>query len=302
MKNLSGKNVIDFVRRNFEVHGEFEGIVYRTKRNGTQEHYPYDPVSYYQRTPLVIRNEAIRRFATQVSNPRLTDYKSVIKKLNYYTPYILNPGAQKFLGETAFYVRQRGDYEFRWQGMPMGFNQTISPRSKVELSFHAEGEFGLDCYYHEELYCQRNFIITTGDLETAYEAWLTSNLEYVLSLPEPEYESIKTYRRGLRSKVNWITSLTGKYHEEVVYEIPDYSYKDSKGENPWLYHRRKHDHSGNPQTLYFNNKIKEIALNWQTFSQNERDDWNTRATRYQKQRLTGFNLYTKNVLLRTQRE
>jgi len=186
--------------------------------------------------------------------------------------------------------------------MPMGFNQTISPRSKVELSFHAEGEFGLDCYYHEELYCQRNFIITTGDLETAYEAWLTSNLEYVLSLPEPEYESIKTYRRGLRSKVNWITSLTGKYHEEVVYEIPDYSYKDSKGENPWLYHRRKHDHSGNPQTLYFNNKIKEIALNWQTFSQNERDDWNTRATRYQKQRLTGFNLYTKNVLLRTQRE
>ena len=45
MKNLSGKNVTDFVQRNFEVHGEFEGIVYRTKRNGTQEHYPYIPVS-----------------------------------------------------------------------------------------------------------------------------------------------------------------------------------------------------------------------------------------------------------------
>ena len=32
MKNLSGKTVIDFVQRNFEVHGEFEGIVYRIKR------------------------------------------------------------------------------------------------------------------------------------------------------------------------------------------------------------------------------------------------------------------------------
>ena len=31
MKNVSGKSMIDFVQRNFEVHGEFEGIVYRTK-------------------------------------------------------------------------------------------------------------------------------------------------------------------------------------------------------------------------------------------------------------------------------
>jgi len=49
----------------------------------------------------------------------------------------------------------------------------------------------------------------------------------------------------------------------------------------------------NPQTLYFNNKIKEIAIDWQTLSQNERDEWNKQAARYQKQRLTGFNLYTR---------
>ncbi|MDP8322376.1 MAG: hypothetical protein RAO94_08510 [Candidatus Stygibacter australis] len=297
MKNVSGKSVTDFVQRNFEVHGEFEGIVYRTKRNGRQEQYPYNPVSYYQRTPLTIRNEAIRRYAATISNPRLADYKSVIKKLNYYTPYILNPGMQKFLGETAFYVRQRGDYELRWQGMPMGFHQTIASRTKVELSFHAEGEFGLDCYYQDELYCQRNFIITSSDLEAAYEAWLTANLEHVLSLPEPGYESIKTYRRGLRSKVNWITALSGKYHEEVVYEIPDYSYKDIRRTNPWLYHRRRYDHSVNSQTLYFNNKIKEIAANWQVLSQVERDEWNKRAARYKKLRLTGFNLYTKENVM-----
>jgi hypothetical protein len=34
MKKNSNLNVIDFVERNFEVHGEFEGVVYRDKRNG----------------------------------------------------------------------------------------------------------------------------------------------------------------------------------------------------------------------------------------------------------------------------
>ena len=293
MKKNSNLSVIDFVERNFEVHGEFEGVVYRDKRNGEQEKYPYEPVSYYQRTPLTIRNEAIRRFAAQVSNPRQPDYQSVIKKLNYYTPYILNTGTQKFRGETVFYVRQRGDYEFRWQGTPMGFHQTVARRTMVELSFHQEGEFILDCWYQDELYCQRNFIIINVDLETAYNAWLTTNLEHVLSLPEPEYESIKTYRRGLRSKVNWLSALTGKYHKEVVYDVPAFSYKDRKRENPWLYHRCRYDHSLNSQTQYFNNKIVEIGQKWQQLSKIERSEWNKEAARYKKQRLTGFNLYTK---------
>jgi len=296
MKNATGKTVIDFVERNFEVHGEFEGMVYRDKRNGVQEQYPYNPVSYYERTALTIRNEVIRKYATMVANLRQTDYKTVIRKLNYYTPYILHEGEQKFRGETAFYVRERGDYEFRWQGMPMGFHQMVARRTMVELSFHAPGEYGLDCWYQGELYCQRDFIITDGDLETAYDMWLTANLEHIMSLPEPEYESIKTYRRGMRSKVNWLTSLTGKCHAEVVYTVPEYSYKEHKRENPWLYHRRRYDHDVNPQTQYFNNKIKEIAIDWQTLSQNERDDWNKRAARYIKQRLTGFNLYTQAMI------
>ncbi|MCF7911554.1 MAG: hypothetical protein K9M99_03420 [Candidatus Cloacimonetes bacterium] len=297
MKTGRDKSVIDFVERNFEVHGEFEGVVYHEKRNGEQEKYPYQPVSYYQKTALTIRNEVIRRFAAMVSNPRESDYSSVIKKLNYYTPYILPCGQQKFLGETVFYVRERGDYEFRWQGMPMGFVRTVAGRTQVELSFHAEGEFELEIYFQGELYCSRSFIISSGDLEIAYNAWLSANLEHVLSLPEPQYESLKTYRRGMRSKVNWLQALTGKFHEEVVYDIPDYSYKDQKHQNPWLYHRRKYNHAANPQTQYFNNKIIEIGQNWQTLSQNQRDNWNTQAARNKKQKLTGFNLYTrKNVM------
>jgi len=73
-------------------------MVHRTKRNGVVEKYPYEPVSHYKRTPLTIRNEWIRKFATQVSNPQYRDYKSVIRKLNYYTPYILPEERQKFPG------------------------------------------------------------------------------------------------------------------------------------------------------------------------------------------------------------
>jgi hypothetical protein len=297
MKKTRNRNIIDFVEHNFEIHGEFEGEVYHLKRNGEQEKYPYQPVSFYQRTPLVIRNEAIRRFAATVSNPRQTDYQSILKKLNYFTPYILNPGSQKFMGETVFYVRERGDYEFCWQGMPMGINRTLARRTPMELSFHAEGEFILEIYYQNELYCQRNFIIISSDLETACNAWLSANLEYVLSLPEPEYESIKTYRRGLRSKVNWVTGITGRCQTEIVYEVPEYSYKDQKRARPWLYHRRKYDHSSNPQTQYFNNKIVEIGQKWQDLSQTKRDEWNKEAARYKKLRLTGFNLYTREELL-----
>ena len=297
MKTTRKKNVLDFVEHNFEVHGEFNGIVYHQKRNGEQEKYPYKPVSYYQRTPLVIRNEAIRRFVAQISNPRQPDYQSIIKKLNYYTPYILNPGTQEFMSETAFYVREKGEYEFCWQGAPVGMHRNLGKSTQVKLSFHNEGEFSLDCWLQGELYCRRIFMIIASDLETAYNVWLTANLEHILSLPEPEYESIKTYRRGLRSKVNWITALNGRCKSEILYEVPDYQYKDRQRTRPWLYHRKKYDHTTNPQTQYFNNKIKDIGRSWQLLSQKEQDNWNEQAARYEKQRLTGFNLYTRENML-----
>ena len=293
MNNRTGKNKISFAEENFEIHGEFEGVVYRNKRNGEQEKYPYEPVSYYERTALTIRNEWIRKYAARVSNPRRTDYAGVIRKLNYYTPYILPAGTQEFQGETVFYVRERGDYEFRWQDSPMGFNQIVAPRTMVELSFHAEGEFGLDCWYQGELYCQRNFIITPDDLDLAYDAWLAANMEYILTLPEPEYESLKTYRRGMRSKANWLMTMTGRYNKEVVYEVPEYKYKDQKRQRPWLYHRRKYDHSVNPQTQFFNAKMVEIGKSWQELSPEEQKEWNKEATKLTKQRITGFNLYTR---------
>jgi hypothetical protein len=296
MNERVGRDVVSFAERYFDIYGEFEGMVYHRKRNGELEKYPYEPVSYYHRTALAIRNEWIRTYAARVSNPRLPEYREIIRKLNYYTPYIMSAGSCKLRGETVFYVRKRGDYEFRWQGSPLGFRQKVGKSTEVELSFGAEGEFVLECWFEDELYCERRFIITGDDIDVAYDEWLAANLEELLTEPEPEYESVKTYRRGLRSNPNWLKSIEGKYHEDVLYQVPEYAYKDQKGENPWLYHRRRYDHRENPQTQEFNHKIKEIGGMWQSLSQTERELWNRKAAEYSNKRWTGFNLFTSEKL------
>jgi hypothetical protein len=286
---------VSFVEQNFVIHGEFEGKVYRTKRNGEQEVYPYEPVSFYERTPLVIRNEWIRRYAGRYSNPREADYPSIIRKLNYYTPYILPVGRQSLQGETVFYVRERGDYEFRWSGTPLGFNRTVARRTDVELSFHTEGEYSLECYYDGELYCVRNFVITSEDLDERYESWLEANIEVVLGQIEPGYARIKTYRRGLRSRRVWITGISGKCHQDVIYEHPDYSDIEDSRASPWLYHRRVYDHSTNPQTVYFNGLMQQVSAGWQLLSDLERAEWSRRAMQqYPRGRISGFNLFTRD--------
>ncbi|MDP8220479.1 MAG: hypothetical protein P9X26_03980 [Candidatus Stygibacter frigidus] len=93
-----------------------EGVVYRTKRNGEQEKYPYDPQSYYQPTPLTIRNQRITRFACRVTNPNESDYAIGVRKLFYYTPYIMPVGDWKFGSETVLYVSEWGEYKLVWNG------------------------------------------------------------------------------------------------------------------------------------------------------------------------------------------
>lgn len=293
---MAGKNKLNFVEKNFDIHGEFEGVVYHTKRNGEVEKYAYQPVSYYRRTPLTIRNEVIRRYAARVSNPRHPDYPEVIKKLNYYTPYILPAGEHKFRGETVFYLRQRQQVEFRWQGNPMGFVQSVSKRTMINLNFSMEGEFALDCLIEGEVYCTRFFIVSSDDPDTAYDNWLAAHIAAILPEPEPEYGSLKTYRRGMQSKVNWLQGIDGAFYEEVVYQVKDYRYKDGKRSPPWLYHRRRYDHHLNPQTLHFNRKVKEYSEIWRGLSEKEKAEWNRRADKFKNRRITGFNYFISEKL------
>lgn len=286
---------LEFYRKHFDIHGEFAGKVYRTKRNGEEEIYDYEPVSHYKRTPLTIRNENIRRFAATVSNPHETDYKHIVRKLYYYTPYILKTGNQEFLSETVFYVREKGSYEFLWEGSAMGNFYKLGRRSKVTLGFHSAGTKQLNIYYDGELYCQRTFLITEEtDLDAEYEDWLNAHLEEIMGLPEPEFESIKLYRRGMVSKSAWINSVTGNEGDEVFVTRKDLAYKDVNSK-PWIYHRRSYDHSVNPQSQEFNSKMPEIAGAWGELSEEEKKYWNELAAAY-KYKQTGFNRFTSYYL------
>jgi len=148
------------------------------------------------------------------------------------------------------------------------------------------------------------FKITDDDLDVSYETWLTAHLAEVMELPEPEYESVKTYRRGLRSKNNWLQAVDGKCDKEVLYGLPKLKYKESKRQSPWVYHRRDYDHQSNEQTRIFNEKMADVGSTWQSLNEEQKADWEKQAEaiwrKYGKKlkhpRLTGFNLYTREYL------
>jgi len=303
---MKDMHTLDFMEKHIEIHGEFNGTVYREKRNGELEKYPYDPVSYYERSALVIRGEWIRKYAAKVSNPMQADYSEIAKKLYYYTPYILPKGNQKLRGETGLFVREKGDYELFWDNAPMGITQKLGKRSEVKLSFVEEGEYLLKVFYEGELYCERSFIIDGGELDVLYDNWLAANYLEILGLAEPEYESIKTYRRGMRSRRNWIIALEGKCLDDVLYTRDDFRYKDKWWQRPWIYHRKSYDHAENSQTQYFIEKMKEIGNSWQQMSAEQRAQWEEKSEilwqkegrRMHKPRISGFNLFTREEVKR----
>lgn len=298
------KDKMNFLERNFEIHGEFEGKVYRRKRNGEWEKYAYEPQSHYRRTPLVIRNENIRKAISGISNPNNSDYSDLVRKVNYYTPYIVPPGDWKFMGETVFYVRERGEYTLHWQGTGVAEKRTISKRTAVKFSFLSEGSFHLDCYFDEELYCEREFIVTTRDLDESYQGWLEEHLSEILQKPEVEYEELKLYRRGMCSKRNWLLGVSGKCKLEILYPLPIQKKGSRARENPWLYHRKDYDHRYNIQSRSFNLRMKNIGQLWQNLSEKEKAEWEEKAetlyrlrgSKLKHSRLTGFNLFTSSVI------
>lgn len=286
---------LEFYERHFDIHGELDGKVYRTKRNGEKEVYDYQPVSHYKRTPLTIRNESIRKAVSAICTPNDPEYRSIIRKVNYYTPYILNPGSYEFLAERVFYVREKGSYEFLWEGSEMGSIYKLGKRSKVSFNFRSDASKTLSVFYKGELYCQREFMITAiEDLDAEYIDWLDAHLAEIITLPEPEFESVKIYRRGMRSKSSWLKTVAGKDGETVFLTRSDLEYKD-KRQRPWVYHRKTYDHSGNAQSQEFNGKMAEIGEAWRALSKEEKDYWNNIAKTY-KYKQSGFNRFTAHYV------
>lgn len=291
MNPRAATDKMTFIERNFDIHGELNGVVYHTKRNGKVEKYPLSQQSYYQRTALVIRNESIRRAAAAVTNPGADGYSAIMRRLYYYTPYILHQGDQEFMGETAFYIRKLDKYKFCWANSPSGFTIKAGKRSKIELNFDQNGEFTLNCSYNGELYCQRSFIITDGDLDELYAAWLAENLESIIGEPEPEYPPNPVYRRGLRSRRNWILALTGKCGEESLYTMPSMAAHGQRRQRPLIYHRRIYNHCNNEQSKRFLELMPQIAAEWQALSKEEKERWNKMADKKSRGCVSGYNLF-----------
>jgi hypothetical protein len=232
----------NYVENRFTIYGKFGDMVYRRKRNGEAYKYPYQYKAKYAATALSRRSDAIARRAAQVSNPRYADYKSIINKIYYYTPYFVYSGSYKFTCNTFFKLREKGEYEIKINGM--GIIQTLSLRTKVKYNFEEVGTYNIECWQDDYLYSEREVIVITAEaeLEAVYEQWFDEHLAAILALPEPEYNSLKRYPRCLKG-TNYIRSMTGKAAEDL------YLYQ---GNHPdIMYSRKPADHTHNPQTHYF---------------------------------------------------
>jgi len=232
----------NYVQRRFTIFGKLGDTVYRRKRNGERYSYPYQYKEKYQPTVLSRRSDDIARKAAAISNPRHADYKSIINKIYYYTPYFVYAGKYKFTCNTFYKLREKGEYEIKVNGM--GFIRHLAPRTKEEYSFTLEDSYQLECWHNGILYSEREVIVISAEaeLETVYDAWFDAHLEEILALPEPDFVSLKRYPRCLKG-TTYVRSMSGKAAENL------YIYQ---GKQPdMMYSRSAASHEKNPQTHYF---------------------------------------------------
>ena len=240
MARISGFS--NYIQRRFTIFGKLGDTVYRRKRNGERYSYPYQYKEKYQPTVLSRRSDEIARKAAVISNPRHTDYKSIINKIYYYTPYFVYAGEYKFTCNTFYKLREKGEYEIKVNGM--GFIRQLAPRTKEEYSFASADNYQLECWHNDELYSEREVIVISAEsaLETVYNAWFNAHLEEILALPEPDFVSLKRYPRCLKG-TTYIRSVSGKAAENL------YIYQGSQPD--MMYSRSAASHAENPQTHYF---------------------------------------------------
>lgn len=269
MARISG--FINYAQRRFTIYGKLGDTVYRRKRNGEKYQYPYEYREKYQPTVLSRRCDVIARRAAAISNPRHSDYKSIINKIYYYTPYFVYAGTYKFTCNTFYKLREKGEYEIKINGM--GFIRKLAPRTKEEYSFSSEGSYLLECWHEGVLYSEREVIVIAAEseLESVYEAWFDAHLEEILALPEPDYVSLKSYPRCLKG-TSYIRSVSGKAADNL------YIYQGKKPD--MMYSRKAASHAENPQTHYFCLIYPNISDCWKVARKEFLSAWQIYQTRW----------------------
>jgi hypothetical protein len=270
-KVLDGEGLLHF----FEMHGRWGDTVYRRKRNGVTEEYPYLYNPPTGDSPLKMRTSVLNSYANSVSNPQYQGYDSILHKLYYYTPYFITPGNYKLQGQTIFYIRQSGFYTLERAGdTTISWQQKLCRRTMVRLNFNAPGEYEVRIYMvqdglpagENEEYCRRLFVVLEegADVKAAYDAYLNEYLGQILQLPEPDFERIKTYKRGLVAKTNIILGVSGTYKKQIFYQRKNSSI---------TFLRANYDHAANAQSQSFKLQKALAIAAWNAESAEFKQKW-----------------------------
>ncbi|MCF7918697.1 MAG: hypothetical protein K9N06_02140 [Candidatus Cloacimonetes bacterium] len=255
---------IKFLERTCEIHGRLVDTVYRRKRNGELYTYEYEHKPKYASTVLSRRTGIINKVITTMIDPRKQDFAEVAKRVFYYTPYFVYPGAYSFTCNTFFKVSAKGEYEVNFNGMSS--ISKLAPRTQLKFSFPQTGIYTLQCGQEGKLPATREIrvIPSESDLEAAYLEWFAVHLSEILELPLPDFESMTIYRAHLKGR-DIYRDLSGKADDVMVLV---------KSRDPAvMYSRRYVNNSGNAQSQYFCAVYPHITECWKAVSPEFREVW-----------------------------
>jgi len=130
------------------------------------------------------------------------------------------------------------------------------------------GDYEVIVYRGDETeeYCRRKFIVLDEgtDLKAVYSDYLNEYLAEILQKDEPDFERIKTYKRGLAPKTNMILGVSGTYREQIFYQ--------RKGSRI-TFLRSNYDHASNMQSQLFKQQKVEAIAAWKTESSEFKSKW-----------------------------
>ena len=103
-----------------------------------------------------------------------------------------------------------------------------------------------------------------ADVKAAYFEYLSEHLAEILEMAEPEYERLKTYRRGLVAKTNIFLGARGTYWGQIYF---------MRKRSSITFLRANYDHSSNLQSQLFKEQKASAIAAWKSESEEFKREW-----------------------------
>ena len=255
------------LQRYFRMHGRRGDTIFRRKRNGEYEQYAYKYHSPAGSSPLKDRTCVLNHYANTLSNPQYKGYSSILRQLYYYTPYFIIPGDYALQGQTVFFIREAGIYTLSWSGSAgISWQQKICRRTMLKINFSQVGEQEIVLTRNGVEHCRRKFVVlnASADVPAAYTNYLEEHLTEILAKPEPQYQKLRIYRRGLEAQTNMMRGISGTFRGQIYYW-----HKNSE----ITYLRKNYDHSTNEQSQRFKIQKAAALVAWKAESAEFKAKW-----------------------------